>query len=187
MKVTLLAFAFVLALAGVAHAHKDRVFALEADGRISGLDEWFEPASIAGVTGEGGLEMVVTLSGHSVTLPPCIANFFVGPSVRDLSLSGSWWHEPGQLPPYLSIRPVGNDWPHSLLLDLQSGALLEFSDGSPDALERLCSRDELASLIRYKPPTAVFDSDLDFGWLVGALVGLGIAVGFGRERGDLES
>ena len=126
-----LALASVVACASRAVAHQDFIMDLSRSGDIQGLPKEYQPAHL-GLTKKRDAPPEVTLRlGRSfVALPGCVSELFRRIPRRHMKLSASWYHDPEELPYYLSIELQEKNskegffdgW--SLLFNLGSGGLM---------------------------------------------------------------
>lgn len=156
--------AIALSLAAGAHAHQETIIAIASDGAMSKLPPQYQPARLVVSRDKPGAPAVsLTLSGKTVTFPPCIAKLFAVPRGQAIAGLASWYHEArGEqrtLPPYIVLYlrqgTIGEPWNlelgHSLMFDLRTARLAQIEQYRPgkdsprqavDAAS-LCSAEEL--------------------------------------------
>lgn len=88
-----------------ANAHVDRIFLINADGLIADIPEEFGKVRLT-IQNLGAENALVRLhTGESgTTLPTCVSRLIKSRTLADVVVSGSWYHDMGTLPPYLTVR-----------------------------------------------------------------------------------
>ena len=100
-------FAIVLLgfLPGMAFAHQDRILSIRPDGTLTDLPDEYGPVRINIVRSKDDASAVqhVVLSSPKfrVSLNKCVIELLG--DIKHVEASGSWYHEPGRLPPYVSM------------------------------------------------------------------------------------
>jgi hypothetical protein len=112
----------VLSLTGttVLRAHVDTIIRLKGT-TLTGLPKNYAPAE---------LDMNafrLRIGNREMTFFPLLKSLCELP--HDLSITASWYHESGTLPPYLSLRiqPKGKDFSYSVLFDLDTLDVIKLS------------------------------------------------------------
>jgi len=103
--------ALLVALAlstGAAHAHRDRILSLRADGAIPELPAPYADTRLRidySTTSAGRVSQLSFTSGkRSTTVPSCLLALISRASPAGLRLTGSWYHERSSLPHYISVE-----------------------------------------------------------------------------------
>jgi len=108
--IALLLFA---ALAAGAEAHQDRRLTLSADGAIPELPATYAATRLHVDFNGPGVSSLAALSlsvpGHALRLPACLLAQIPAASKATTELTGSWYHDLDQMPPYVQVRihPAG--------------------------------------------------------------------------------
>src|SRR4051794_15897387 len=136
MKRTTLVVAFVV-LATAALAHQDRILSVGVDGAIPELPPAYQTTRLHIAFSEGDAGALQQLnflsSGQETSVPPCLLRLVPKSSLRQLFLSGSWYHDVSTLPHYLVVefrdspsRQGVPDYPGvRFLFSLRDASLLE--------------------------------------------------------------
>lgn len=130
-------------LVGHSMAHTDTILQLSSDGRIRGLPPRYASASlkIEFADRESGRPTKMTFSsaGKQTVIERCLLERLPVGSWRQMSLSGSWYHDSQTLPPYVSVQfntpAQSQDLPHplgiSFLFSLQDARLIVAQEALP--------------------------------------------------------
>lgn len=101
---TIRSIALAIALLGIApaaEAHEDRILSLRADGSIPEIPATFGAVSFRARFGPP-VEVVFRVDGRTTVVPACITRLIPSQSLRDIDLSGSWYHDERILPFYVA-------------------------------------------------------------------------------------
>ena len=138
-KLRLLCFS-VLLLASAASAHQDRLLTVLADGAIPEIPASLGPVFLK-MSGLGGPTPAVTFraGNKATTLPPCFTRL-ISATMRDVQVSGSWYHEESVLPYYVNVtfsepdRLEGRPYNASLsvLFNLRTTQVIKVHQYTPD-------------------------------------------------------
>ena len=105
IRTTLLAVFIVFATAAL--AHQDRVLSVRTDGSIPELPPAYQTTRLHVAFSEGDAgalqQMTFLSSGQETSVPPCLLRLVPKGSIRQLFLSGSWYHDESGLPHYLDV------------------------------------------------------------------------------------
>ena len=129
-----IAAAVAALVASHAAAHMDYVFDLSWCGRIKGMPDEYRPARLKLRDRKGVPAVKLVLSGNTVEFPDCLSRHFEIPKGEHMTLSGSWYHDPELLPPYLHILVPQKTYPDgfhdgfSMLFNLETAELIELTD-----------------------------------------------------------
>lgn len=146
---------FLLALSSTALAHKDSRLGLADNGSIQDLPETYSPASLNIVFSKSGKAPIasaqLTLGSHKLVFPRCLTERLPTTSLKQITLSGSWYHSGSRLPPYMSIRfhnPAYGDNHYGnpeidLLINLQTAKIIRLGGNT----KTICTQDELEPLM----------------------------------------
>lgn len=91
---------------GTAEAHRDRILHIEADGAIRDVPAAFGPVRlIIKRLGSENPLIELAIGMHHTTLPQCVARIVRSMSVKQIQVTGSWYHdETPSSPYYLNLR-----------------------------------------------------------------------------------
>ncbi len=96
------------ALAVDAAAHQDRRLTLSPDGAIPELPAPCDAARLHVDFSGPGVSALAAVSfsvpGHALRLPPCLLAQIPQASTATTELTGSWYHDLDQMPPYVQVR-----------------------------------------------------------------------------------
>jgi len=99
-------FAVFAALACPAQAHQDQILPVAADGAITVLPPKYGPVNLT-LEGLGSVKPLVQLriGANQTTLPFCVTRLIRSRNLKDVLVTGSWYHdEEGGLPYYVKIQ-----------------------------------------------------------------------------------
>ena len=130
-------------------------------GELS-LPDRYQPARLT-IPASENERVTLRLGASFVEFPECIARYFRRVPRRHVKLSASWYHDPSEMPYYLSIHleekrsKIGAFDGWSLLIDLDTVRLLTFSreshtdggygrQGTEIPASTICTPDEQAQL-----------------------------------------
>lgn len=146
MKRIMLLVAFAV-LATVASAHQDRTLSVRPDGVMPELPPAYEATRLRVAFSEGDAgaleQLTFVSSGRETSVQPCLLRLVPKGSFRQLSLSGSWYHDERFLPHYVSVGVLGSlsqrGWsgrPSGVyfLFSLRDASLLEVTQVVPSEL-----------------------------------------------------
>jgi hypothetical protein len=134
-RTTLLAALMVLATA--AFAHQDRILSVRADGVIPELPAAYQTTRlhVAFSQGDAGALQQLDLisAGRATSIKPCLLSLVPKGSLRQLFLTGSWYHDESILPHYLeaqfrdssSVQGGSDSSGVRFLFSLRDGSLLK--------------------------------------------------------------
>lgn len=96
------------AIVGHSTAHTDTILQLSSDGRIRGLPPRYASARLeiefADQDSARPTKMTFISAGRQTVIERCLLERLPAGSWREMSLSGSWYHESQTLPPYVSVQ-----------------------------------------------------------------------------------
>lgn len=130
-------------LAGHAMAHSDTILQLSSDGHIRGLPPRYASASLkiefANQASGRPTKMTFISAGKQTIIERCLLERLPVGSWRQMSLSGSWYHDSETLPPYVSVQfntpAQPHDLPHplgiSFLFSLRDARLIVAQEALP--------------------------------------------------------
>jgi hypothetical protein len=97
-------FALVL-VSGVVHAHTDRLLTLRSDGSIREVPASFGRTNLTVKSlGTNTPSIRLKIGAHLTTLPPCATRFIRTRKIKDIRLTGSWYHDETVLPYYINVE-----------------------------------------------------------------------------------
>lgn len=103
-----LALAILALLAVEAGAHQDRRLTLSPDGAIPELPAPYDTTRLhVDFIGPGVSRLAaisLSVPGHALRLPPCLLAQIPEASKATTELTGSWYHDLDQMPPYVQVR-----------------------------------------------------------------------------------
>lgn len=92
-------------LPGMAFAHQDRILPIKPDGTLADLPAEYGPVRIDIVRSKDDAsevqQVVLSSPKFRVALNKCVIDLLG--NVTHIAASGSWYHEPDRLPPYVSL------------------------------------------------------------------------------------
>lgn len=92
-------------LPGMAFAHQDRILPIKPDGTLADLPAEYGPVRISIVRSRDNAsevrQVVLSSPKFRVSLNQCVIDLLG--NVTHVEASGSWYHKPGRLPPYVSL------------------------------------------------------------------------------------
>ena len=105
----LIALLLAATFASAASAHQDRILTLASDGAIPELPAPYAATRLhVEFEGRGRKTRVsviaLSVPGHENRLPRCLLAQLPPASRKAIELSGSWFHDLAELPPYLHLR-----------------------------------------------------------------------------------
>jgi hypothetical protein len=107
MKRAMLLVAFI-ALATAALAHQDRILSVRVDGTIPELPSTYQTTRLHVAFSEGNAGALQQLnflsSGRETSVQPCLLRLVPKGSLRQLFLTGSWYHDESILPHYVQVE-----------------------------------------------------------------------------------
>lgn len=89
-------------IATVASSHEDRLLTLQADGSIPEILVRFGTVSLVVRFGPSGSDVWFKVGEHSTAVPACVTRLIRSRNLKDLQLTGSWYHEETLLPYYVN-------------------------------------------------------------------------------------
>jgi hypothetical protein len=94
--------------ATAALAHQDRILSVRANGAIPELPSAYRTTRLHVAFSEGDAGALQKLnflsSGRETSVQPCLLKLVTKGSFRQLSLTGSWYHDESILPHYLQVQ-----------------------------------------------------------------------------------
>ena len=126
MRVLLLLFCILAPLAVL--AHEDTIFPISSTGKISSIPPRFGKFHLST---DPNNKFLLLVNGKKRPFPACAMKFVRTKYLKDVAASGSWYHDTGRLPPYLSLRfydsaDMSFQAPRTeLLIDLETGKTID--------------------------------------------------------------
>ena len=88
-----------------AYAHEDRILSIQPDGSIPEIPAAFGPVALK-ISGLGNPAPTVQFSSgtHRNNLPICVTRYIHTQQMKDVFVSGSWYHNESVLPYYVDVE-----------------------------------------------------------------------------------
>ena len=84
-----------------AHAHRDRILSVQADGTIPEIPEEHGRVALETDFSLASPAIRFTVGDLTTVVPGCVAKLVLSQSIADVQLTGSWYHERETLPYYV--------------------------------------------------------------------------------------
>lgn len=124
-----LALAVLLALSLPVQAHQDAILKIGADGRIAEIPAPWGPVRVvvSYAAPRHVTSVQVANQRFNVKLSPCVLKYLGG--VTAVGASGSWYHEPSVMPPYLTLVFVQQAARNSRMPEQSVSVTFSLADG----------------------------------------------------------
>lgn len=95
----------LLFFSATAHAHVDTILPIAADGRLLGVPKEFGKVRLTlAALGSKNAMVRVVIGDSAITLPSCVSRSLKSKSLTQVQVTGSWYHNTEQHPPYLIVK-----------------------------------------------------------------------------------